>query len=60
MVHVTQNSDGTVQVELTTSQLNDITRIVLGYGSLVTVLEPPELVENIKAEIAKMAATYGC
>lgn len=58
--HVTKNSDGTVQVELTTSQLNDITRIVLGYGSLVKVLEPPELVENIRSEIVKMAASYGC
>ncbi|MBQ0040159.1 MAG: WYL domain-containing transcriptional regulator [Treponema sp.] len=51
---------GNLEVRLTTSQLKDITRIVLSYGSMVKVLEPPELIEDIKAEIRKMGETYGC
>lgn len=57
--HIVEYEDGRVQVELTTSQLKDIARIVLGYGSLVQVLEPTELIEDLKAELEKMTEFYG-
>lgn len=56
---ITRLEDGKVLVELTTTQLKDITRIILGYGSLVKVLEPPELVEDIRNELLKMKDVYG-
>ncbi|WP_407399573.1 helix-turn-helix transcriptional regulator [Treponema sp.] len=55
----TQNEDGSILVQFTTSQIYDLRRIVMGYGSKVTVLEPQELIEDIRKELSKMNLFYG-
>lgn len=55
----TTNEDGSVLVQFKTSQIYDLRRIVMGYGSKVTVLEPPELIEDIKKELSDMNRIYG-
>ncbi|GHU66178.1 hypothetical protein FACS189447_06490 [Spirochaetia bacterium] len=56
---VTQNKDGTVHVRFTTNQLPEVLYRVLSWGGAVKVLSPPELIEQVKAEIAKMEKKYG-
>ena len=53
-----QNDDGTVDLCFETSQLPEIQRWVLGQGHTVQVLEPRELIEAIKNEIAGMGQIY--
>lgn len=55
---ITENGDGTILVEFKTSQLMDLMRIVLSYGSHVQVLEPIELIDEIKKELADMSSFY--
>ena len=55
---VVRNADGTVYVRFTTTQITEVLFRVLGHGSAVTVLNPPELVERVKAEIEKMREKY--
>lgn len=55
---VIQNQDGSVAVSFVTSQLPEIKRWVLGQGSTVEVLSPPELIEDIKSEISKLQNIY--
>lgn len=52
------NKDGSVLVQFITSQIYDLRHIVLSYGSNITVLEPEELIEDIKKELSAMNKTY--
>lgn len=56
--HLEQLEDGSVKLTFTTSQLHDPKRIVMTYGSLVKVLEPPELIEDVRDELKKALAMY--
>lgn len=56
---VVRNTDGSVEVSFRTTQLPEVKRLVLGQGSTVKVLEPENLVTEVKEEIAKMAEMYG-
>ncbi|GMO64851.1 MAG: WYL domain-containing transcriptional regulator [Treponemataceae bacterium] len=55
---ITQHPDGQVQVQFTTTQLHEVQRRVLGFGSMVKVLNPPELVIMLKDEITKLQEKY--
>ena len=55
---VVQNKDGTVDVSFTTTQLPEVQRWVLGQGHTVEVLEPPELIDAVKEELAAMKQIY--
>jgi predicted DNA-binding transcriptional regulator YafY len=46
---------GAVEVTFALSDLNDVTRWILGFGSDVEVIEPAELRATIAAEGTKMA-----
>jgi len=48
---VEQNDDGSVIVSFETTQFPEVKRLVLGQGRTVKVLEPVELVDEIKEEI---------
>jgi predicted DNA-binding transcriptional regulator YafY len=39
--------------------LESITSFLLSWGSSVTVLEPPELVDRIQSEVQQLADRYG-
>lgn len=53
------NSDQSVEVSFTTTQLSEIKRFVLGQGAMVQVLEPQELIDAVKAEAQKVKELYG-
>lgn len=55
---VIQRKDGSVEVSFTTTQLPEVKRWVLGQGSTVKVIEPPELIDAVKEEIKKIKALY--
>ncbi len=55
---VTQNEDGSVEVSFETTQLPEVKRLVLGQGRTVKVLEPKELVEQIRDEIQSIKQIY--
>lgn len=50
--------DGSVEVSFKTTQFEEMKRFVLGQGATVRLLEPQELVDAVKSEIAKMRAMY--
>ena len=50
-----QNEDGSVNLSFESNQLQETLYWVLHFGSSVTVLNPPELVDLYKAEVCKMA-----
>lgn len=56
---VKQNKDGSVEVEFETTQLPEVKRLVLGQGRTVKVLEPRELVEEIREEVEEIKNMYG-
>lgn len=56
---ITENHDGSVKVEFETTQLPEIKRWVLGQGKTVKVLNPPELVQEILAEVESIQKIYG-
>jgi predicted DNA-binding transcriptional regulator YafY len=47
-----------VYVKFTTTQIPEVLRWVLGQGHTVKVLNPPELIEQIKAEMEKVRGMY--
>ena len=47
-----------VRVRFRVGRFEDVTRWVLGWGAHARVLEPPELVERVVAEVKAMAAAY--
>ena len=55
---VKQNEDGSVEVSFETTQLPEVKRFVLGQGRTVKVLEPQELVEEVKTELNSMMKMY--
>ncbi|GHV89330.1 DNA-binding protein [Spirochaetia bacterium] len=55
---VTQREDGSVYVKFTTTQMPEVLRWVLGQGHTVTVLNPPELIEMVSAELDKVRMIY--
>lgn len=55
---VHKNTDGTVDVSFTTTQLPEVKRLVLGQGKTVQVLSPPQLIEEIQAECRAMLDLY--
>jgi predicted DNA-binding transcriptional regulator YafY len=56
--HITQtieeHPDGSLTLQMEVPGLNDLKRWVLGYGKGAMVLEPPELLEMLRAEISSM------
>ena len=61
-VHVTQEltprAEGGVRLTLHVSDLSELATWVLGFGALARVLEPAELVERVRAELAGALAQY--
>jgi predicted DNA-binding transcriptional regulator YafY len=55
---ITQNSDGTVSVSFTTTQMPEVLRWVLGQGHTVKVLNPPELIGMVKDEAQRISQMY--
>lgn len=55
---VTQNEDGSVEVSFETTQQPEVKRLVLGQGKTVKVLEPQELVEQIREELDSIKKLY--
>jgi predicted DNA-binding transcriptional regulator YafY len=55
---ITEHPDGSLTLYLVTLGLNDLKRWVLGYGKGAKVLEPPELVDLVKAEVEGMNQYY--
>lgn len=50
-----QNDDGSVYLSFQSNQIQETLYWVLRFGSAVTVLNPPELVEQYKSEVRKMS-----
>ena len=55
---VEQKEDGSVLLRFTSNQRQQIFSWVLGFGTAVTVLNPPKLREELIAEIAKLTEKY--
>jgi predicted DNA-binding transcriptional regulator YafY len=55
---IVQKPDGSIYVQFTTTQIHEVLQRILCYGSMVTVINPPELVEMVKNEINKMQEKY--
>lgn len=55
---ITRNSDGSVLLKFKSNQKQMVFSWVMGFGSAVTVLFPPELIQQIKAENEKIAEKY--
>lgn len=53
-----QNKDGSVLLKFKSNQKEQIFSWVLGFGSAVTVLNPPEMIEKLKAEAKAIAKKY--
>ncbi len=53
-----EHPDGSVILQMTVPGLNDLKRWVLGYGAGAKVLDPPELVALVRAELFKMRQHY--
>ncbi|QMV42412.1 helix-turn-helix transcriptional regulator [Cohnella cholangitidis] len=53
------NEDGTLSVNAHYSSTDRAIRTVLSYGSLVTVTEPQDFIEELKKQIQGMAEKYG-
>jgi predicted DNA-binding transcriptional regulator YafY len=56
---VKENTDGTVYVKFTTTQMPEVFRWVMGQGHTVKALGPAELVEIVKTECEKVRGMYG-
>ena len=52
------NDDDTVYLSFETNQLPETLHWVMSFGSAVTVLNPPELIEAVKEEVRKTAELY--
>jgi predicted DNA-binding transcriptional regulator YafY len=55
---IIQKPDGSIYVRFTTTQIHEVLQRVLCYGSMITVINPPELIEMIKNEVIKMQKKY--
>ncbi|AFC28592.1 hypothetical protein PM3016_1676 [Paenibacillus mucilaginosus 3016] len=52
------NSDGTLSLTTYFSSMERATQKILSYGCMVKVIDPPELMMNIKRQIQKMSELY--
>ena len=55
---ITENEDGSIILEMTTSGLWEIARWALTWGGDAEVLEPEELREMVAGEVGRMARVY--
>lgn len=55
---VEENEDGSVLLKFTSNQKEMILSWVMGFGTAATVIKPPELREQIRAECEKVAGKY--
>lgn len=55
---IEQREDGSVWVSFETTQLPEVKRWVLGQGKTVKVLDPDELIEQVKEEVAAVLGMY--
>lgn len=55
---VYKHRDGSVEVSFVTTQMQEVKRWVLGQGSTVKVLEPKELIEQIRKEVRLIEEMY--
>lgn len=55
---IEQREDGSVWVSFETTQLPEVKRWVLGQGKTVKVLNPPELIEQVREEVAAVLGMY--
>lgn len=55
---ITEHADGSLTLNMEVPGLNDLKRWLLGYGKGAIALQPPELVEMMRAEIASMNEQY--
>ncbi len=53
-----EHDDGSMELTLRVNHLLEISRWILSWGGGATVLEPPELVEMVAAEVKKMCDVY--
>jgi predicted DNA-binding transcriptional regulator YafY len=51
-------ADGGVEMKLRLGSLLEIERWILGWGGTATVLQPPELVEAVRASATAILARY--
>ena len=54
-----EREDGSVYLKFKTTQKKELLRFILGQGHTVKVLEPEELVEEVKVELKKTRNIYG-
>ena len=54
-----ERQDGSVYLKFKTTQKNELMRFILGQGHTVKLLSPPELVEELKAELKRTQELYG-
>lgn len=55
---IEENEDGSVLLKFTSNQKQVILSWVMGFGTAATVIKPPELREQIRAECEKVAGKY--
>ena len=55
---IEQREDGSVWISFETTQLPEVKRWVLGQGKTVKVLNPPELIEQVREEVAAVLGMY--
>jgi len=55
---VEENADGSIILSFTAAGLTEIKRWALSFGSAARVLEPENLVADIKKEAQELARTY--
>ena len=53
-----ERPDGSVYLKFKTTQKNELMRFILGQGHTVKLLSPPELVEELKAELKRTREMY--
>jgi predicted DNA-binding transcriptional regulator YafY len=56
---ITEQDDGSLLFEVTVRGQREITRWILGYGSQVEVLAPPQLRDAVRGEAERMKEVYG-
>ncbi len=55
---MSQNEDGSVELKFMSNQFEELSRLVMRFGSKCKVIEPVELVEMVKSEAAKISELY--
>jgi predicted DNA-binding transcriptional regulator YafY len=57
-VHFEEHTDGSLRMTITTSGQEDLLRWILSFGGGAEILEPPELRERARNELARACAQY--